>query len=385
VILPGTSVVIEVDEINQLSDLDAIEADWRRLLAQTAGFSFFQTLDWLRATWNNYGDRQRLRVQVMRKGGQIVGIVPWCVRTERRRVGRVRILTYPLADWGTFYGPLGPDPRTAVRAALCHVAETPRDWDMIDLRWVDEAASEFLATGEAFREAGFDYRARPRMEVRFCRFAEGWDAYLASRSRNWRRKMKYDIESLEKTGAVQLVRYRPAAGEGTAAEHDAIYQTCEEIAAKTWQAGDPSQSTLSSPRVREVLRTAHHAAAALGMLDANILLVADRPVAFNYNYVAEGRAYGLRCGYDPTTGLESCGRVLLYKMLEDGFRRGDVEYNFGPGRQPYKERFGTDTRRAYTFRHYARFSLRSQLMHLKERVESRIYSEAALAERGLVD
>jgi CelD/BcsL family acetyltransferase involved in cellulose biosynthesis len=132
------------------------------------------------------------------------------------------------------------------------------------------------------------------------------------------------------------------------------------------------------------LRQVHHRAAALGMLDTNILNVGGRPIAFNYNYVAEGRTYGLRCGFDASAGLENCGKILLYKMLEDSFARGDEEYNFGPGRQPYKDRFATEMRHAYTFRHYARYSVRSQLLNLKERVSARLLSEQAIIEKSLV-
>jgi hypothetical protein len=287
----------------------------------------------------------------------------------------VRVLTYPLDDWGTFYGPIGPDPKAGIRSAMRHIAATPRDWDFIDFRWVDEAADEFLTLGESFREAAYELRVRPRMEVRICRFADGWEAYEKSRSRNWRRKMRLDIEALEKAGPVRLIRHRPALGESDYPRDDEIYDICQRLAEHTWQAEAESQSTLCSPRVRDVLRRAHHAAAALGMLDANILYVGETPAAFNYNYVADGRTYGLRCGYDATLGLESCGRVLLYKMLEDSFRRGDVEYNFGPGRQPYKERFATESRYAYSFRHYARFSLRSQLLNLRECIADRWQSE----------
>ena len=378
--------MITTREINRLCDIDALRPVWHKLLLQTPNYSFFQTPEWIEASWDHYPHAQRLRVIVVERDGAPVGIVPWCVRRETRRVGPVRVLTYPLNDWGTFYGPLGAEPSATMRAAFEHLAATPRDWDLIDLRWVDEAADEFLAIGESMREQGLDFRVRPRMEVRICRFADGWDAYVNARSRNWRRKMRHDIDSLEKAGEVRLLRHRPAAGcDGAAPEHAEIYRMCEQIAAKTWQAGDESQSTLSSPRVHDVLVRIHQVAASLGMLDANILLIGGEPAAFNYNYFADGRTYGLRCGYDPTLGLEGCGRALLYLMLEDSFRRGDVEYNFGPGRQPYKERFATEMRRAYTFRHFARYSLRSQLLHLKEAVESRIWSEAELAERSLVD
>jgi CelD/BcsL family acetyltransferase involved in cellulose biosynthesis len=376
--------VIEAYEINRLRELDSIREHWRRLLARTPNCSFFHTLEWLETSWSHYPQRQRLRVIVVQRNGALIGIVPLCVRQERRRVGPVRVLTYPLDDWGTFYGPIGAEPRSTIRAAVAHIAATPRDWDLIDLRWVDEAADEFLTIGEAFREASFDYRVWPRMQVRLCRIADGWEAYQESRSRNWRRKMRHDVEALERAGEVKLLRYRPDAGVGTEDEHAKIYQLCEKIAENTWQASDESQSTLCSPRVREMLRQVHSQAAALGMLDANILFVGDKPAAFNYNYVAEGRVYGLRCGFDPTLGLDGCGRVLLYMMFEDSFRRGDVEHNFGPGDQPYKSRFATEMRYAYTYRHFARFSLRSQLLHLKEQVAARLWSEETLVERGLV-
>ncbi|RIK75589.1 MAG: hypothetical protein DCC67_15080 [Planctomycetota bacterium] len=377
--------MLQVREFNQLGDLDSLRPAWQRLLSGTPAHSFFQTLEWLEIAWGNYRLPQKLRVVLVERDGQPVGIVPFCVRVEQRRMGRLRVLTYPLDDWGPFFGPIGPEPQVALQAAIEHVAATPRDWDFIDLRWVDESAPEFMVAGEALRSAGYSFITRPRMEVRICRMTEGWEAYVASRSRNWRREMRRHHELLEKAGGpVNLVRYRPAAGSGDEAAHLEVYDVCERIAAHSWQAAAESQSTLCSPRVRDVLRRLHVAAARLGMLDVNILTVGDRPVAYNYNYFAAGRILGLRCGFDQTAGLENCGKLLLYKMLEDAAVRGDVEYNFGPGRQPYKDRFATEMRRAYTFRHYARYSLRSQLMNLKERMASRIYSEEALIERQLV-
>jgi CelD/BcsL family acetyltransferase involved in cellulose biosynthesis len=375
--------MIEVAEINQLAELAPLRSIWSELLACTANHSFFQTLDWLECTWNHYEHPQKLRVLVVERDGQPLGIVPFCVRTEQRKVGSVRILTYPLNDWGTFFGPVSAEPGIVISAALRHVARTARDWDLIDLRWVDEAAPEFLAIGEAFRQAGFAFRTRPRMEVRLVRMNHSWDDYVESRSRNWRRQVRRDIEQLENFGEVELRRFRPAAGD-VGADPLEIYDICERVAENSWQASDPAQSTLSSPRVRDVLRSVHLQAARLGMLDTNILTVGGKAVAFNYNYLAGRRTYGLRSGFDQTAGLENCGKILIYKMLEDAFARGDVEYSFGPGRQPYKDRYATEVRRAYTFRHYARFSLRSQLMNLRERVSARLYSEETIIEQSLV-
>jgi CelD/BcsL family acetyltransferase involved in cellulose biosynthesis len=377
--------MLTVTEVNELRELDSLRAAWHALLRQTPNHSFFQTLEWLETTWPHYPLPQKLRVMLVERGGELLAIVPLCVRTESRKVGRVRVLTYPLEDWGTFYGPVGPDAVTAFRAVVQRVAATPRDWDVVDLRWVDQAAPEFMSIGESFRSAGLAFTCRPRMEVRLLRIDGDWDAYVKSRSRNWRQKVRRDLEGIErKGGQVEYLRYRPAAGEGSVRDHDEIYDVCERISQHTWQAAARSQSTLCCPRVRDILHRLHRAAAAQGMLDANILSVGGRPAAFNYNYVAGGRVFGLRAGFDQTLGLDNCGKVLLSKMLEDSFARGDVEHSFGPGRQEYKDRYATEMRYAYTFRHYARWSMRSQLMNLREQVSSRLMSDAAFVEKGLV-
>lgn len=377
--------MLQVREINEFAELESLRADWNRLLVETVDYSFFQTLDWLQAVWNHYALPQKLRVLVVERDGRPIGIVPCCVRTERRKIGSVRVLTYPVDDWTTFYGPITAEPATCFRAALGHVAATPCDWDVIDLRYVDQQSPEFMDVGAAFRELRLDFIARPRMEVRLCRMSEGWEAYVDSRSRNWRRQMRRDLEVLADRGEVRLVRYRPiAGGTGRDAHSLEIYDACERIAAKSWQADAESQSTLSSPRVRDLLLELHCRAASLGMLDANILTVGGRPVAFNYNYVAAGRAFGLRAGFDPTAKMDHCGRILLYKMLEGSFARGDVEYCFGPGRQSYKDRFANEMRYAYTFRHFSRRSFKSRLMRLREQLTSSLWSERELIERNLV-
>ncbi|HEX6961260.1 MAG TPA: GNAT family N-acetyltransferase [Lacipirellula sp.] len=377
--------MVEVTEINELSELQSLQPVWQRLLRETPRYSFFQTLEWLQTSWNHYPLPQKLRVMLIERDGRPLGIVPFCVRAERRKYGLLRILTYPLDDWGTFFGPLGAQPELAFSAAIDHVARTRRDWDLIDLRYVDQAAPEFMAVGESMRRSGLAPMVRPRMEVRMLHLAGSWDEYIATRSRNWREKLRRDVRRLEKFGGeIRLLRYRPAPGAGTRAEHEENYRLCEEIAKKSWQADADSQSTLCSPRVRDLLYQVHLEAAALGMLDSNLLLVGGRPLAFSYNYVAEGRLYFLRSGFDQSAGLDNCGSVLLNMMLEDSFKRGDVEHCFGPGRQPYKDRYATEMRYAYTFRHYARRSLRSQLLNLRECAASRFFSEEAIIEKGLV-
>ena len=125
----------EVIEVNRIEDLEAYRLLWNALLPRTPGASFFQSLDWLTAYWHHFGQNQKLRVLIVHSGGRPIGIVPLTVIREFKKVGPVRVLTYPLHDWGSFYGPIGPEPAATLAAAMGHIRRTARDWDLIDLRW----------------------------------------------------------------------------------------------------------------------------------------------------------------------------------------------------------------------------------------------------------
>ena len=129
----------EVVEINNLADLEPYRLAWSALLPQTPRASLFHSYPWLETYWKHFGHDQRLRVLVIRSLGSTIGIVPLCVRRERYQVGNVRVLGYPLSDWATWYGPIGPNPTASLSMALEHLRSTPRDWDMLDLRWVAPA------------------------------------------------------------------------------------------------------------------------------------------------------------------------------------------------------------------------------------------------------
>ncbi len=136
-----------VVEINDLESLAGYRLLWNMLLQQTPVASFFQSLDWLEAYWRHFGHDQRLRVLVVHAAGDPVGILPLVVRREPMRLGSVRVLTYPLHDWGSFYGPIGPNPTATLIAGLGHVRRTRADWDLLDLRWVDACATPDARSG----------------------------------------------------------------------------------------------------------------------------------------------------------------------------------------------------------------------------------------------
>lgn len=143
--------------------------------------SVFQSLDWLICYWNHFGDGQRLRVLVVMSQGAPIGILPLIVRRESTRAGPLRVLTYPLHDWGSYYGPIGPHPSATLLAGLGYIRRTPTDWDLLDLRWVDFDGRDRGRTLNAMRAAGFSSRGAVWKELATIDTTGTWETYLANR------------------------------------------------------------------------------------------------------------------------------------------------------------------------------------------------------------
>lgn len=362
-----TSIV----EINDAADLEELRGDWRRLLAQTPGATFFHTLEWLETYWKHYAGNQRLRVLVLRSVGEVVGILPLVERSEPRRVGEMRFLTYPLDYWGSFYGPIGPCPGPVLAAGLEHVRRTKKRWDAIELRFVDAQGDDAGATERALRAAGMTPLITPVAETTLVDCTGNWDDYWARQSSKWRNNCRRWQKRVEEKGPLKYVRHRPRGAEfGDYDPRFDLYDACEEVARKSWQQNSANGTTISSESIRPFLRDLHAVAARSGAADVNLLYLNDRPAAFAYNYVYRGSVFGLRIGYDPAAASDGLGNLMYLYALRDSMGRGDVLYDLGPGSLECKRYWASQVRPVHQFSYYRPTSARGQFVRLKRRVRT---------------
>jgi CelD/BcsL family acetyltransferase involved in cellulose biosynthesis len=359
-----------IDEINDLAGLASYRQAWASLLAETPGASFFQSLPWLEVYWKHFGQGQKLRVLVVLELDRPVGIVPLVVRTEPTKAGRIRFLTYPLDYWGSYYGPIGPEPQKALQAALAHLRASRRDWDVLELRWVGHADDDGTFTARAMEAERLSACHTVFDQTAIIRLDGTWEQYLASRAHKWRTNYRRWQRRLGELGQVTYLRYRP--GGEAAGEDDPrwdLYEACLALAKKSWQGSSPDGTTLSHDSIRPFLTDVHEAAARMGALDLNLLLLDDRPIAFAYNYYYRGYVYGLRVGYDAEAGRYGAGNVLYGRTIEDCFRRGDRIYDMGPGSLECKRHFQSEIRPIGRYSHFPSLALRAQLLRLKRQFD----------------
>ncbi|MEX2285622.1 MAG: GNAT family N-acetyltransferase [Planctomycetaceae bacterium] len=365
--------MISVREINDAAELATVRAEWDQLLERTRAASFFHSWAWFTTYWKHFSAGKRMRVLVAYDQDRAVGIVPLVVRTARRSEP-IRILTYPLDDWGTAYSPIGADPQTTLTAALAHIRRTPRDWRILELPWVDALVDDgrtqlaLDATGfQSIRET-----QNPRAVIDLA--AHGtWDAYLATRTSKCRENLRRKEKRLAQRGTVTYVGHRPDATEGLPAEPRwDLYDACESISRASWQGSASGGSMLNKEEFRAFYRDCHLAAAQSGAVDLGLILVDDRPVAFQYAYHFRGSVCGIKSAYDPAFAFEGVGTVIKARLIADSFARGDHTYDMGPEALEWKRDWLTRVWSVYRYVHFPPRSLVAQLIRGKRTIERRL-------------
>ncbi|MBN1908847.1 MAG: GNAT family N-acetyltransferase [Pirellulales bacterium] len=368
-----------VRQINSLAELESYRLLWNALLPRTRGATFFHSYDWLATFWRHFGEEQQLRVLIVYEGDEPIGIVPLVVKTEDTRAGKVRVLTYPLHDWGSFYGPIGSQPTLTLRAAMRYLRQTKQDWDMLDLRWVDQSRVDHGRTKAGMQSAGFVPVEQAWNESAVIDMEGTWKDYWMSRTPKWRKNVCRNTRRLGERGRVSFLRYRPeGAAYGDGDPRWDLYDACVELARQSWQGSAQDGTTLCHEGVAPFLRDVHAAAARTGALDLCLLLVDGKPVAFIYCYYYQGRIYGLRMGFDPAWAEVGPGTVLLGKMIEDSYARGDEHLDLGVGYMACKEKWLTDRVKSYRYTHFSG-SLRAQALRLKRWYVGKRYGANYLA------
>ena len=77
------SPMAQVVEINDPAELAGYRLLWTKLYSETAGASFFHSLDWLETYWRHHGDRQRLRVLLVYAAGARSAFCRWSCAARR--------------------------------------------------------------------------------------------------------------------------------------------------------------------------------------------------------------------------------------------------------------------------------------------------------------
>ncbi len=273
------------------------------------------------------------------RGEELRGVLPLVAAT----VGPATVLRFPFARRGDWFGPLcRPEDEVAMAADCAALLERESgSWNAIRLDRVDFDS----AWPEALARAAPAISVGPRRRCDALPYVElgegGYEAWLASRSRNFRSQLGRRRRRLESEHGLS---FRLTA---TAAELEEDLATFFRLHDERWRAR--GGSTLAGERPRQMLARFAAATQELGWLRLWIAEADGEPAAAWYGWrVGERYCYSL-AGLAQRYERNGLGTVLLAHTIEAAATEGAPIYDLMWGDESYKKRFETGRRSAGTW------------------------------------
>jgi CelD/BcsL family acetyltransferase involved in cellulose biosynthesis len=188
-----TSDLWTISRISDIQELATLAPDWKRL----ASSQRMRSLDWALAWWSSFGSQCMPYVLVVRKGGQVRGILPLALETTLLRGRRLILIGSGKAcgdDLGLIVAPDDSETVAVEVANFLAQANCKNGWDFIDLDGLQPSnptSAGLIRQLEAID--GLLLEKKPGPSCWSVEFDAEWEAYLLRLSRRMRKVLK-DLE-----------------------------------------------------------------------------------------------------------------------------------------------------------------------------------------------
>lgn len=311
----GVTVVSDPNQWLSLRDR------WDELVSETPDGSVFHGFDYLWQWWKFHGTWRDLRVFVIRRNDEIIGVVPMMIDyypVFGRSMRNLLFLTATM-DMNRPKMIFGRHGELCLPAFLGWLKAHPAEWDILDI--------EEQLPGPLFDELEGELRREGHLIARsgtvcpYITFEDSWEAFLASRTSRMRSNVKRIRRRLAEEGAVRVdLATRPP-------EIDKAMAVFRDIESRSWKSGE--HLDLESDRARLGFNQAlARVFGKAGAFQIRTLVCDDRPIASTYGIASDGVFQSLKIAHDDAFQRFSPGTLLESYEIESLFDSGLQSYEF---------------------------------------------------------
>lgn len=352
-IFDGGSVRAEDLILTTLRDQSAfeeLESEWSLLLEQSEANNVFLSWDWVRVWWVVYGEPYELYLMEVRdEDGTLVAIAP--LKIARGPFGR------RTAEFMGQGGGVTPEyldflvrrgwAQIALPAILHHLASDPYITDL-DLHPIPDDSPNLPLIRRTLAEAGV-LRTSARSKCPVISLPETWEQYLASKSKNYRKKMREFENRANRDLRAEFRLTR------TVEDLDADLATLRALHQSRW---DGKSRAFSDARYMDFHRDFARCLLTRNQLRLYTLETQGKPIASLYCFRHEHTIYYYQSGRDPGYGKYRVGLLIIHWAIREAIREGATLFDLLTGAEHYKQRWATSYRTNLRIRFRHRLSRR---------------------------
>ncbi len=356
----------------------ALEQEWRGLAARVPELTAFETFDFLRLWWDQYGISSRPQVLTLRREGVLAAIAPLAIYPEEFGGRTVRELGFMGSRWEADRPRLlvADDPFAAGQALAAALVELREEWDVLYLYEQAPDSPALLGLVAGLESEGYLIGRGPDSVCPFIDTRGDWAEFLGGHSSNFRKNLRRARRKLEEHGALA---YRVMTSPD---EMDEAFRRYLDVETRSWKA-DTTIGLHSDAIARSFYGELAEHLAPEGAFQFRFLEVDGRPAAGTFGIVHDRRFYSLKIAHDAECAPASPGTLLESHELRDCFEGPIDEYDFLGGFLTNKSRW-TDRVRSTVQLFAFPPTLRWRLFHL-DRFVLRPWVKTILRRHGWLD
>jgi CelD/BcsL family acetyltransferase involved in cellulose biosynthesis len=323
--------------VSSAAEFMALRTQWNAVAGSVPSVSAFCSHEWFDAAWQWRQHTAQLYLLCCFAGQRLAGVLPLVLQKNPRHslpFRELAFLTVPDTQCCDLIA-AEADRAAAVATFASELRRRRGEWDVIRLTHLPPGAVAGSALRESLERSGFAVRMRAAPGNPFIALDSSWDAYYATRSRRLKKSNNLAANRLKKAGELRVDWLAPEAGDRAGC--DSFVDRAIAISASSWKTR--TGNSLDNPGPRSFICRLSEGAFRRGWLSIWVLSVSGRPLAMEYQLVADRNVYGLRSDFDAEFDAISPGTYLSRYLLSQLFGRGLRRYYMGPGNNAYKHRW----------------------------------------------
>jgi CelD/BcsL family acetyltransferase involved in cellulose biosynthesis len=308
---------LHVSTITTTEELYRLARDWNGLLARTGNVLPFLLPEWVTSWWSSFRQdrpliRDSLRVKVVRKGGDVVGIFPFMV-TERPRIGPVRMRAVGFLGADEYVteqrAPIvDPSCQHEVARAVADDLRADREWDWVSWDGLDRESELARVLEEAL---GVRWG---RCEVaNILPLRASWDEFRAGLKRNIKESLRHCNNSLRRDGLTPrlVVAVTPGDVERALRTFFAMH-----TARSKMNSGVPHPDRFAAEHARRFLEDVCRRLAERRVARVFTLEIDGEAVAARVGFVLPDALYLYYSGFEPSWGKYSVMTTTVAETIK---------------------------------------------------------------------
>lgn len=294
-----------------------------------------QRWEWLGSWYEAYRSSYQLCILRVQRNGKTIGFAPWCLQSRLTTGRTLQFLGSGKACTDHLSLLAGND----VIPEVCHsIADWlvgddkgGETWDAIEWIGVDQDDQTLNTLAESLRERGMIVDQTEGMGAYAIDLPSRWDDYIQMRSKSGRREMRHALTQIDE-GKIRVKRID---------DHEQLnryWPTFVDLHQRRRRASGTT-GCFDHPHFGDFLKSAAEALLEAGLLEFNLAISDDKPVAAQFAIADNDAWYFYQSGMDPDASDLRPGLSLFCHAIRSSIESGRQVFDMMRGDEPYKQRW----------------------------------------------